>query len=181
MMKGFSILVVLFALMVAFGAREVDLGPRAEEDAEVEVVDAWAAALAEAKATASASSSPAYSTGPVTFDRGAGGHFYTDAQIGPASVRFLVDTGATGIALTEKDARAIGIALNPAQYHVVGRQVSGHVRGQMVVLPEVRVGPKIVRDVDAVVIEGATMNLLGQSFLTRAGKIEMDGEKMVLR
>ncbi|MEN3972657.1 TIGR02281 family clan AA aspartic protease [Sphingomicrobium sp. XHP0235] len=181
MMKGFSVLVILFALMVAFGAREVELGAGEEEAADVEVVDAWAAARAEAKETSSAGASTAYSTGPVTFDRGAGGHFYTDAQIGAASVRFLVDTGATGIALTEKDARAIGIALNPSQYRIVGRQVSGHVRGQMVVLPEVRVGPKNVRDVDAVVIEGATMNLLGQSFLTRAGKIEMDGEKMVLR
>ena len=124
----------------------------------------------------------AYSSGgSVAFEPGANGHFHTEASIGGTKVRFLVDTGASVVALTEADAWRLGIPFSASDFVPVGRQVSGELRGKPVMLSEVRVGSKVVRDVEAVIVEGATMNLLGQSFLTRAGKIEMDGETMVLR
>ncbi|WP_343344958.1 TIGR02281 family clan AA aspartic protease [Sphingomicrobium sp. XHP0239] len=180
-MKYFALMVVVFAALVAVMADPAAMEVAAADDrsAETLMVDAATAPIVAASA-APMPPVPTYSSA-VEFERGPGGHFYTDAVIGGTSVRFLVDTGATGIALTEADARRLGLPFDPHEFHVVGRQVSGEVRGKPVTLTEVRVGGKVVRDIEATIIEGGTMNLLGQSFLTRAGRIEMDGDTMVLR
>ncbi len=56
------------------------------------------------------------------------------------SVRFLVDTGASEIALTEDDARKAGIAVDPQKYELIGHGASGMVRGQYVELQQIDVG-----------------------------------------
>ena len=177
-MRMFALLIVAFAGLVALMA-DMDRF-QAEMGEEPDPIIVEQAAPVPAVPMSAAPLTPTYSNA-VQFERGAGGHFYTDAVIGGTSVRFLVDTGATGIALTEADARRLGLPFHTTEFAVVGRQVSGVVRGKRVLLPEVRVGGKSVRDVEAVIIEGGTMNLLGQSFLTRAGTIQMDGDTMVLR
>ncbi|MCM8558183.1 retropepsin-like aspartic protease family protein [Sphingomicrobium sediminis] len=208
-MRNLVIIMIGFAVMgTMFAARHdmenVDGAVSFEEhDAslETEGKDAWAVARAEAKQKKSGGSwsngdtfghrsgdsasrpsarNASMSSGPVKFDRGAGGHFYANANIRGSTIRFLVDTGATGVALTEADARKIGLHFSPSEYRVVGRQVSGLVRGKNVTLDSITVGSKTVRNVDAVIIQGGTMSLLGQSFLTRAGKLEMDGDTMIL-
>ena len=48
--------------------------------------------------------------GTVTLQRSANGHFYADVQVNGVPLHMLVDTGASGIALSQEDARAAGIA-----------------------------------------------------------------------
>ncbi|MFL6735263.1 MAG: TIGR02281 family clan AA aspartic protease [Sphingomicrobium sp.] len=119
-------------------------------------------------------------TGVVTLDRNSDGHFYADAQVNGTPVHFLVDTGATGIALTAEDARRASVPLG-ASDEVVGMGAGGELRGQFVWLDRVNLGIKEVRGARAAVIEGGDLSLLGQSFLSEFGSVSIEGDRMVLR
>ncbi len=124
--------------------------------------------------------SPSYG-GETSIERGPGGHFYTDASVNGSSIPFVVDTGATTVALTVESARAAGLYVDPSSFTVVGSGASGATRGKLVTLDRIEVAGRTVENVDAVVLEGLEVNLLGQSVLTRLGSVEMRGDKMVLR
>ena len=119
--------------------------------------------------------------GETILERGPGGHFYTDASVNGSSIPFVVDTGATTVALTVDSARAAGLYVDPTSFTVVGSGASGATRGKLVKLDRIEVAGRTVENVDAVVLEGLAVNLLGQSVLTRLGSVEMRGDKMVLR
>lgn len=117
----------------------------------------------------------------VTLTRAFDGHFYADAKVNGVPIHFLVDTGATGIALSERDAERAGINFSSSTYDVVGRGASGSIRGQPVAMREVVLGPHAAHDMDGVVIENAEVSLLGQSFLSQIDDVSIRGDKMVLR
>ena len=128
---------------------------------------------AEANATVS---------GPwTTLTREANGHFFARALVNGQSVDFIVDTGASAVALTEADARRVGIALDPSNYTVVGSGASGEVMGQPVTLDSVSLDGKRVEQVSGAVLQGSEISLLGQSFLARMGHIEITGDRMIIR
>lgn len=108
------------------------------------------------------------------------GHFYATAEVNAQPVRFLVDTGASTIALTQDDARRIGVGFDPTKFEVVGRGAGGPVRGQRVRLNEVRLDGKSGYDLGAVVLEGLPVSLLGQNYL-RTVNVAIDGERMILK
>jgi aspartyl protease family protein len=114
-------------------------------------------------------------------EREANGHFYVHAKVNGELVRFLVDTGASGVALTEKDARRVGISFSPSEFEEVGQGAAGPIRGKLVSLKSVEVDGKKVTDVRGVVLQGSELSLLGQSYLSRIGEVEMRGDYMVLR
>ena|SRR5215212_1507580 len=114
-------------------------------------------------------------------ERSSSGHFYTHAKVNGQLVRFLVDTGATGVALTVEDAKRVGIEINPASFEIVGEGAAGPIRGKLVTLDSVEVEGKLVNDVSGAVLEGSNLSLLGQSYLTRMGEVQMTGEYMILR
>src|SRR6266496_789209 len=73
--------------------------------------------------------SPATASGTeVVIERGSDHHYYTDAAVNGRSVRFMIDTGASETALTETDAEAIGLKIDPSKYEVIGDGASGMVR-----------------------------------------------------
>ncbi len=140
-----------------------------------------AAAATNKAADPSDEAQPA-SHSPARIERQENGHFYVDAEVnGGELVHFLVDTGATSVALTVEDARRLGVGFSPSEFTVIGTGASGEVRGQMVTLARVSVQGREVRDVNGAVIEGLTTSLLGQSYLSRIGSIEMSGDHMTLR
>ena len=120
--------------------------------------------------------------GQVTLIRAPNGHFYADVSLGRgASANMLVDTGASVVALTAEDGRALGVNWRANDVQVVARGASGDVYGVRTRLDRVAVGEIEVRDVDAVVIpEGLPHSLLGQSFLSEVGRIEVRQDAMVL-
>lgn len=124
--------------------------------------------------------SPSYG-GVTELARGANGSFYTDASVNGQQMPFVIDTGATMVALTVDGARRAGLYVDPSSFTVVGEGASGPTRGKLVTLDRIEVAGRTVEHVDAVVLEGLGTNLLGQSVLTRLGGIEMNGDKMVLR
>ena len=131
---------------------------------------------------ASAQTSPTAVAGQgTTLDRSPDGHFYADAQVNGMPVRFMVDTGATGVALSTEDAQRVGLQFFSSEFSAVGRGASGEVRGKIVTLDRVTLGGKSVEQVSGAILEGSEMSLLGQSFLSRMGTIEISGDRMVIR
>ena len=110
------------------------------------------------------------------------GMYTTVGSIDGLPVSFLIDTGATQVAMNASQARRLGI-----DYHVTGNPAevttaSGVERAWMVTLDSVKVGDLEVRNVSAVVLEGKQpkVTLLGMSYLGRM-EISNDGSLMTLR
>lgn len=137
---------------------------------------------AEDKAPAAAAASTSGDRHETVLERESNGHFYTHAKVNDAGlVNFVVDTGATVVALTVEDAERLGIPVDPSEFTVVGEGASGYVRGKDIMLASVEVDGKRVENVRGVVLEGSRMSLLGQAYLSRMGEVEMSGDYMVLK
>ena len=119
--------------------------------------------------------------GAVELERSYDGHFYADVEINGASVHALIDTGATGIALSRDDARKAGLAVSIGMPGVVGEGADGDVRGEYVTLDRVTLGHKSVEKMSAVVLNAGEQTLLGQTFLSKFESVEMKGDRMTLR
>jgi aspartyl protease family protein len=118
----------------------------------------------------------------IVLPRDPDGHFYTDAVVNGTTIRFLVDTGASTVALTRADAEQAGMFYSENDFNQVGRGAGGDVPLRSVTLGRVAVGTIEVRDVRGVVIGGnSDVSLLGQSFLSTLGSVTIEGDKMVLR
>ena len=103
----------------------------------------------------------------IVLTAGSGGHFTTDGQINGKAVSFLVDTGATAIALGQADADRIGLNYKNAPRGFAGT-ANGRIPVSVVTLSSVRVGNVEIANVEAVVMPSAMEHvLLGNSFLTR--------------
>lgn len=139
-----------------------------------------AAAAASAPARHSAEAEPQL-MGETRLERMPNGHFYADAMVNGQPVRLVVDTGASSVALTEADAQRIGIPFSPAEFQVIGTGASGPVRGKMLDFDSVSVDGKDIRGVRGAVIEGLDVSLLGQTYLSRIGSVQMSGDSMTLR
>jgi len=135
--------------------------------------------IAELKAKKSAQFSS--QDGSVELQRNGDGHFYADVHINGAPIRMLIDTGASGIALSREDAQMAGLATSIGMTDVVGEGASGEVRGEWVRLDRVELGPLSARDLDAAILDGGQQSLLGQSFLRKFGKVQIEEDRMVLR
>lgn len=115
----------------------------------------------------------------VTLKAGPGGHFFADGQVNGGSIRFMVDTGATMIALSGAEARRLGIDYKKGQRGIV-QTAGGPTSAYKVTLDSVRVGEIAMSGVDAFVVEtGLPVALLGMSFLNRT-EMKREGETMVL-
>ncbi|WP_102222740.1 retropepsin-like aspartic protease family protein [Acidimangrovimonas sediminis] len=120
-------------------------------------------------------------TGQIVLPRGPDGHFYVTAKIGGKPVEFVVDTGASTVVLSQRDARRLGF--HPDQLNYAGRAstANGYVRTARVTLHDVQVGGLTVARVGASVNDGAMDgSLLGMTFLRRFSKVEIAGNRMVL-
>jgi aspartyl protease family protein len=103
----------------------------------------------------------------IVLTAGSGGHFVTAGAINGRAVQFMVDTGATSVAMSVADAESLGIDYRQGQL-VRGRTANGTVNAWQVKLASVRIGDVEVHDVDASVLPAnAGPILLGNSFLTR--------------
>ena len=109
------------------------------------------------------------------------GHFYVHATVNGELVRFLVDTGASMVALTPEDAERAGVDFDPSRFEPVARGASGLVQGQHATIDSIEIEGKRVTNVRGAVIEGADISLLGQSYLNRIGAVEMSDGIMILR
>lgn len=120
-------------------------------------------------------------TGRIEIPVAPDGHYYLNAELNGEMVRFVVDTGASEIVLSDRDAKRIGI--NPDNLSYLGRAftANGEVRTAPVRLDSVEIGPIRDTGVLAVVNEGALdQSLLGMSYLQRYSSIQIAEGRLVL-
>jgi len=114
----------------------------------------------------------------VVLSAGPGGHFTPAGAINGRPVRFMVDTGATLVALGRDEAARLGLDLSGAR-PAVSQTANGPVAVQMIVLDRVRVGEVELTQVGAAVMpQPMPYVLLGNSFLSR---FQMRRDNDVLR
>ncbi|CAN7304380.1 TIGR02281 family clan AA aspartic protease [Phenylobacterium sp. LjRoot225] len=109
------------------------------------------------------------------------GHFWAEGDVNGTPVRFLVDTGATAVALTPEDAERLGIDLQRLRYGYTVVTAGGRARAASVKLTSVSVAGAKLADVDALVIEkGLDASLLGMSYLGRLSSFQATRQALFL-
>src|SRR5665213_790173 len=110
------------------------------------------------------------------------GHFLPEGRIDGQRIGFMVDTGASMIALNEKSAARFGLRPSRNDYNATVTTANGTIKAARTRIAMVDVGGLIVRDVDAMVLpdEALSENLLGLSFLSKLKRFEYANGKMVL-
>lgn len=117
----------------------------------------------------------------IQIPMGPDGHYHLIAELNGKNVRFVVDTGATTIALSTKDARKIGIDTDDLAYIGQARTANGLVRTAPVLIDSFRIGDISDRNVMAVVIDGDLgQSLLGMNYLSRFARVSMEGQRLLL-
>ena len=115
----------------------------------------------------------------IVITAGSGGHFMTAGAINGRAVRFMVDTGATHVAMSIAEAEHLGLDYRNGQRGYV-TTANGNAPAYKVRLAEVRVGDVQVYDIEATVVPGQMeFILLGNSFLTRF-QMRRDNDTMTL-
>lgn len=115
----------------------------------------------------------------VTLAADTRGHFVTEGAVNDKPVRFVIDTGATMVALPATDARRLGLDYRRGEVGLT-RTAAGVVPVYRVRLERVRLGGIELAGVDGVVIEqGLDIALLGMSFLNRV-EMRNEGQLMTL-
>ncbi len=118
----------------------------------------------------------------VTLNRAADGHFYADAMVNGTAIHFLVDTGATTIALTREDAQRAGLQFSNDEFTASAQTANGPAALKPVTLNRVALGPLEANQVDAAIVDkGLNISLLGQNWLRQVGTVTIQGDRMVLR
>jgi aspartyl protease family protein len=143
-----------------------------------------------AQATASrnvAASAPAETVGQagdrsLNIPRDPRGHFLTEGRIDGQRIGFMVDTGASLVALNETSAARFGLRPTPGDYTSTVTTANGTIKAARTRIAMVDVGGLVVRDVDALVLpdEALSENLLGLSFLSKLKRFEYANGQMVL-
>ena len=119
---------------------------------------------------------------PASIAKGRDGHYWAEADVNGSRVRFLVDTGASAVALTPADAKRLGIATEKLDYTYKVVTASGQTRAAAVKLGQVSVAGARLDNVDALVIEdGLESSLLGMSYLGRLASFEATQTSLILR
>ncbi|MEM9014192.1 MAG: TIGR02281 family clan AA aspartic protease [Pseudomonadota bacterium] len=110
-------------------------------------------------------------------------HYYVAASVNHQDTRFMVDTGASFIALRESDADDAGVRFSRSDFNYPVRTANGETYAALVVLEEVEIEGIIVDDVKAFVLrdEQLTTNLLGMSFLSRLESVEARSGELILK
>src|SRR3546814_13707251 len=110
------------------------------------------------------------------------GHFYADAQVGAATVHFLIDTGATAVALSRADAQRAGISPRAGAFTGTARTANGTVPLKPVTIDRIRIGPPEARHVAGAVIDGDLgVSPLGQCLLRQVGTGPLADDRLIAR
>jgi aspartyl protease family protein len=117
----------------------------------------------------------------IALRRADDGHFYARLRVNGAEIRFMVDTGATNLVLSQQDARRIGLAMDSLNYVLPASTANGTVYGAGVMLDRVEMGSFVDTDVRAMV-NGGRMNisLLGMTYLDRFRSFSVEGDRLLL-
>jgi aspartyl protease family protein len=114
--------------------------------------------------------------------RSNGGQFLTEGFVGGQRLTFMVDTGASLVAVNETTANQLGMFPTAADYNSEVTTANGPIKAAHARLGVVKVGDVELHDVDALVLPDAALhdNLLGLSFLSRIKRMVFADNTMTL-
>jgi len=120
--------------------------------------------------------------GIVSINRSSNGQFWVEAAVNGVEIRFLVDTGASNIALSRSDALRLGFNWEELDYPHLANTPNGPVGLAPVMLDEIRIDGLSVRNLRAAVVNSETQNsLLGMNFLQHLEQFEIRGDTLIMR
>ncbi|MGH6717567.1 MAG: TIGR02281 family clan AA aspartic protease [Bradyrhizobium sp.] len=169
--------------LMFFAAVMVGLGVFMAQMVDNMTARASAAAAANTRRAMTAAAPAQSGSRSLSISRDAHGHFRTEGRIDGQRLDFMVDTGASVVALNESSAARFGLRPSPADYTVNVTTANGTIKGARARLDRINVGGLVVHDVDAMVLpdEALSENLLGLSFLSRLKRFEYANGQMVLQ
>ncbi|QQN64870.1 TIGR02281 family clan AA aspartic protease [Bradyrhizobium diazoefficiens] len=148
------------------------------------------AQMADRMSSASATSAPRTTVATaapaggrsLNIPRDGRGHFQAEGRIDGQRIGFMVDTGASVVALNESSAARFGLRPSRSEYNSTVSTANGTIKAARARIAMLDVGGLVVRDVDAMVLpdEALSENLLGLSFLSRLKRFEYANGQMVL-
>lgn len=110
------------------------------------------------------------------------GQYHYKGRVNSGYVDFLVDTGASAIALTPADARKAGFRDAELNYNVEIRTAGGRNYAARITLDQVALGGIMLRDVEALVVkEGLETSLLGMTWLGQLQEVKATPNALLLR
>ncbi|TCP89693.1 aspartyl protease family protein [Rhizobium sp. PP-CC-2G-626] len=136
-----------------------------------------------AKPAAAPATPAAVGAREVVLPAGPGGHFSANLEVNGRSVRGLIDTGATVVALNESTARRIGLSLSTLDYSISVSTANGLAKAASVTLKRIKVGSIAVDNVQAMVLPDAALSdtLVGMSFLNRLSSFAVEDGALRLK
>jgi aspartyl protease family protein len=125
---------------------------------------------------------PATTEPAASIAKSSDGHYWANGDVNGSRVRFLVDTGATEVALTPADAQKLGYDLGGLKYGYRVVTAAGQTRAAAVRLASVTVAGARLENVDALVIEkGLDTSLLGMTYLGRLASFQATRHALILQ
>jgi len=141
-----------------------------------------ASATSVPRTTVSVASTAPTGSRSLAISRDGRGHFQAEGRIDGQRIGFMVDTGASVVALNETSAARFGLRPSRSEYSSIVSTANGTIKAARARIAMLDVGGLVVRDVDAMVLpdEALSENLLGLSFLSRLKRFEYANGQMVL-
>ncbi|MEM6323854.1 MAG: TIGR02281 family clan AA aspartic protease [Pseudomonadota bacterium] len=119
--------------------------------------------------------------GRIEIPKSPDGHFYITATLNDTPVRFVVDTGATDIVLSQSDANAVGIDMSRLIFSGRASTANGLVETAVTEIDRFAVEEIVDRDVRVWVNRGEMDgSLLGMAYISRFDRFEISGNRLVL-
>ncbi len=128
---------------------------------------------------------PSYSwvnkQGELVINRSSDGHFYINALVNGVKIQFMIDTGASDVALTTEDAEKLGFDLSSLRFTKIYSTANGLSKAASVQLDRLMIGDNVFKNVDAHVgTGGLDISLLGMSVLGRLTSFRIERDTLIL-
>jgi aspartyl protease family protein len=109
------------------------------------------------------------------------GHFWGNAIINNKKLPIMIDTGASTIAISKKDAKKLGISTKNLSFFQTAITAGGIIKYDIVTLKKFSFEGIEFKNIDIAILDNQTvMPLLGMNFLERLSKFEFKGSKVIL-
>ena len=114
--------------------------------------------------------------------RSSNGHFHIEASVDGTDVRFLIDTGATGTVLSERDAARAGISVDALAFNRPIQTANGLAFEARVRINRLEIGSFALRNVGVGVLRDDQLDtsLLGMNVLSRFASIKVEDDRLIL-
>lgn len=119
--------------------------------------------------------------GQLVISRNSDGHFYIVAIVNNIPIRFMIDTGASDVALTQKDAIKLKFDLSKLTYSRTYFTANGSVTAAPITLAKFKIGPKYLENVKGHISKGELdVSLLGMSVIGQFKSFKIDKDLLML-